>query len=172
MLGQWQSMLVLYEIEKRLNLPKGDIAWLDYKEIVKKPNFFVHVKTTELKLDDEVLNPFFFQVFKYGNATVIIDELARIATPTVCDEHDRIIRQGRARGIGIWHLIQRPVFVDNYVFTEAEHTFVFLLKTESDRKKIAGMIDVTKDDMRENLKKPYHFYYDNTNKGCNFCNPI
>lgn len=141
-----------------------------YKSISKKERFFIHIKPN--RINESLLNDFLQKVFNEGNVTVIFDEVARFCFPRVCEEHDRLIRQGRAKGIGVWHLIQRPSYVDNYVLSEAEHTFMFLLKTDNDRKKMAGMMDVTKEDMKLNLKNEFHFYYDHVLDGCSFCKPI
>lgn len=133
--------------------------------------FFMHIKPN--KVTPELLNDFLGEIFNIANVTVIFDEVGRFCFPRVCEEHDRLIRQGRAKGIGVWHLTQRPSWVDKFLLSESEHNFVFFLKIENDQKSIIENTSLPKDAFVKLNTMKYYFYYDcNDLQEAVFCSPI
>lgn len=133
--------------------------------------FFVHVKPN--KINHELLNNFLREIFVIGNCTAIFDEVGRFCFPRVCEEHDRLIRQGRSRGIGVWHLTQRPAWIDKYLVSESEHVFNFFLKVHSDRDIMIKNTSLPKEAFEKMKTKKYHFWYDcNDVEQAIFCSPI
>lgn len=76
--------------------------------------------------------------WELGNITVYIDEMysvcnnGRLSWPL-----RRLYTQGREPQIGVWASTQRPSFVPLEMFSEAEWDFIFMLRMEEDRKRIA-----------------------------------
>lgn len=162
---------VIFFDPKRENFDlKGDVVYNldDVKEKIKQPNFFIIY--APLSLNDAEFDEFCKLVYYEGNLTLILDEVISLGSHKVNEWHNRLIRLGRSRGIGIWHLIQRPSFVSNYILSESEHFFLFKLQTEQDRKKIKGIIG----DCAELLNDlpQYHFVYYNHLEEARACPPV
>lgn len=81
-------------------------------------------------------------LFDRGNVLVISDETSTLyRSPHEMDAPtDRLIREGRARNIGIWWLMQRPSNVPTIIMSEAETWFAFTLRKSTDRKTTADYI--------------------------------
>lgn len=76
--------------------------------------------------------------WELGNITVYIDEMYSVAiNGRMSYPLRRLYTQGREPQIGVWASTQRPSFVPLEMFSEAEWDFVFMLRLEKDRKKIA-----------------------------------
>lgn len=139
------------------------------KVLEKKDNFFIIYQPYDLS--PETWNEVCEAVFRKGNMVVVMDEVERWSSPRVVEWHDKIIRMGRTRGIGIIHLIQRPAFIDNYILSESEHFIIFNLNLESDRKKVEGVIGEVAEKARD--LTAYHFlYYSPLEREARICNPV
>jgi ABC-type dipeptide/oligopeptide/nickel transport system ATPase component len=146
-------------------------AAANYRKIHSKQEFFIHIKPKFITREE--LDVFLSLVYDLYNVTLVFDEVGHFCFPRVSIFHDLLIRQGRSKGIGVWHITQRPKFIDGVILSECEHVFVFQLKTKADRDKACGCItDIPEEEMKERLMQKYHFYYDNSEHGCVFCNPI
>ena len=108
-------------------------------------------------------------MYNQGNITVVFDELGKLGVH-ITPFHDRLIRMGRSRGIGVWTCIQRPAFISNYILSESEHHFIFKLQLEADRKKVEGIIGEQAQKLN-NLEK-YHYIYSNSYESPRICKPI
>ncbi|MFH1972956.1 MAG: hypothetical protein ABIJ18_05785 [archaeon] len=120
--------------------------------------------------DRDLWNQLCGLVFSSGNMTLIMDETERLVTPRVESNHEKIIRMGRSRGIGVIHLVQRPTYLDNYILSEAEFYFVFQLNLESDKKKIKGVIGDF--DALDNIPQYHYMFYDVIENKPRICKPI
>lgn len=99
-------------------------------------------------------------VWSYGIPTVVyVDELTALSTPrkTIPVLAD-MVRLGRQRKIVPWTATQRPKEVPNLFLTEADHWFVFDLRHEDDRKKVAGFLGKK---VEGRLPEDYAFWYAN-----------
>ena len=145
----------------------GDLPYTfqahDHKKVIEEVAknqdiFFILYQPIQFK--DEDFNELCAQLFKYKDMTIFLDEI--LLKPV--DWHRTLIRMGRRKGIGMWHIFQRPHFVDNFVLSEAEHYFVFKLLLKSDKDKIAGVIGEEIIPELENLEQ-YQFVYYKPQKG-------
>ncbi|MGI8403365.1 MAG: hypothetical protein ACR2OE_01100 [Thermomicrobiales bacterium] len=111
---------------------------------------------------DEILDgceEFFQWIFARGNTIVYVDEAATISKPrSIGRGYDRNIREGREKGIGIWSATQRPRFIPQVLMTESESFFVFRLRSEEDRKIVAGF---TISEVRDKVPTGNGFWYYN-----------
>jgi len=150
----------------------GSVLVYDVKGCVnamKNEQFFVHYKPVEF--DSEIINELCKHVYELGNCLVVFDEVSRFAYPRVTEYHDRLIRMGRSRGIGVWHTSQRPSFVDNYVISESEHVISFSLSIEADRDKLRGVMGDEAEKTR--TLERYHWLYYSIHEGkAKVCKPI
>lgn len=93
---------------------------------------------------EPVWDDIFELAWELGDITVYIDEMyavclnGRMSWPL-----RRLYTQGREMGIGVWTSTQRPSFVPTEMFSEAEWDFIFMLRMEADRKKIAAATGAT-----------------------------
>lgn len=91
--------------------------------------------------DNPVWDDIFRVAWDIGDVTVYIDEMysvcinGRLSWPL-----RRLYTQGREMGIGVWACTQRPSFVPLEMFSEAEWSFLFMLRMEEDRKRVARAI--------------------------------
>lgn len=76
--------------------------------------------------------------WEIGDVVIYIDEMysvsknGRLSYPL-----RRLYTQGRTQGVGVWASTQRPSWVPMEMFSEAEWSFIFTLRIEADRKKVA-----------------------------------
>ncbi len=89
--------------------------------------------------------------------TIYVDEAAYVSkTNTIEYWHKIIMTQGRAKGIGIINVSQRPHDIHNTLISEAEHMIVFKLTLQTDLNKIESTIGT---DAAEEVKVlPYHYF--------------
>jgi len=80
-------------------------------------------------------------VWRKGNTHLIADELKGVyqeggGVKPITDHHDAIMTRGRARGIGMTNLSQRPKRIPLESISEAEHVIAFRLNLADDRKRL------------------------------------
>lgn len=77
--------------------------------------------------------------WQVADICVYIDEMSSVAkNGQMTWALRRAYQQGREHGVGIWAATQRPSRVPLEMFSEAEWGFLFMLKMEADRKRVAG----------------------------------
>lgn len=87
---------------------------------------------------EPVWDSIFELAWQLGDVTVYIDEMyGAVPNGHMSYPLRRLYTQGRERGIGVWSSTQRPSFVPLEMFSEAEWDFIFMLRMEEDRKRIA-----------------------------------
>lgn len=113
------------------------------------------------KLFQEEMDAFFWWIYQRENCILYVDEVAAVCGSNfILPGHNAVIKRGRELNIGCWHGTQQPVNVNNAVFSEAEHFFLFRTQLESHREKLSGFMgDIVRDQIPGNMK--YHFYYFN-----------
>jgi hypothetical protein len=91
------------------------------------------------EMDFSYYEAFYRWIYDRKNTIVWTDEVY-----SVCDgqelpfHYKAIFTRGRSRQVGSWNCTQRPKFVPNFLFSEAEHILQFRLQLETDRDKMAG----------------------------------
>ena len=162
---------VIFFDPKRENFDlKGKVVYTleEVEKNIKENKFFLIY--APLSMSDLAFNRFCEIVYHQGNMTLILDEVITLGNHKVNEWHNRLIRLGRSRGIGLWHLIQRPAFVSNYILSESEHFFLFKLQTEIDRRKIKGIIGECAELLND--LPEYHFVYYNHLEEARVCPPV
>lgn len=91
--------------------------------------------------DDEALEMFLWKIWENENAGVLIDEgyMLGMRNPAL----SALLTQGRSKRIEMINLVQRPVWVDKFFFSEANHFYIMKLQLEGDRKYISEYLDNT-----------------------------
>lgn len=97
------------------------------------------------------------RAYETGDCTIYVDEMYLIVPPGQRTPQPIIaaITTGRSRGIGVWCVTQRPVWVTLFAKSEATHYFCFRLMLDEDRRNVAAF-------MGEEILKPIrdeHGYY-------------
>lgn len=142
--------------EHKKEFPKAKVTsklsqvqkWLEEKE------FFIIFQPFDVNA--EKFNELCKIVFRKGNLIFVLDEVENLEFTYW---HEKIIRMGRTRGVGIFHLIQRPCFIpSNYILSENEHFFLFKLSLKSDRKKVEGFIGERAEELRT-IEEFHYLYY-------------
>ena len=144
--------------EHKKDFPKAKVTSKigQVEKWIKEKEFFIIYQPFDI--DVEKFNYLCKIVFKKGNVVFVLDEVENLGEFTYW--HEKIIRMGRTRGVGIWHLIQRPCFIpSNYILSETEHFFLFKLSLKSDRKKVEGFIGEKAEELRT-IKEYHYLYYD------------
>lgn len=112
--------------------------------------YIVHVMP-----DDPNLSPMFQRIWMHQRMGVYIDEGYMIG------QHDSwyraLLTQGRSREIPIITLSQRPVWMDRFVFSEAEFFQVFRLNDVRDIRSVQAFIPY---DITKRLPEYHSYYYD------------
>lgn len=110
-----------------------------YKNPPTKPGLYV-VRPIKNR-DDDALEAFLWKVWENENAGIYIDEGYMLGNrnPAL----SALLTQGRSKNIEMIILVQRPVWCDKFVFSEANHFYVMKLQIETDRKYISDYLDGT-----------------------------
>jgi len=97
--------------------------------------------------------------FEKGNIALFVDEAANLCTDRlISPNHYKLITMGMSRGAAVIHCTQKPVYVNNSIYSEAVWHVLFKLKVKGHRKKIAGVVG---DEIAEQLRtiEKYHFIF-------------
>lgn len=89
--------------------------------------------------DDDALTAFLWKVWENENAGIYIDEGYMLGVRN--QALSALLTQGRSKLIEMIILIQRPVWCDKFIFSEANHFYVMKLQLEGDRKFISEYLD-------------------------------
>lgn len=105
--------------------------------------------------------PVWDSIFEYawsiGDVVIYIDEMYSVAkNGRMTYPLRRLYTQGRALGIGVWASTQRPSFVPMEMFSESEWSFVFTLRIETDRKKVAASLGF--DQIQQPIRDEHGFW--------------
>lgn len=108
-----------------------------FSEPPKKPGLYV-VRPIKNR-DDEALEVFLWKVWENENAGVYVDEGYMLGNRNPA--FSALLTQGRSKNIELITLVQRPAWIDKFVFSEANHFYVMKLQLEGDRKYISEYLD-------------------------------
>ncbi len=105
-------------------------------------------------VDDDAITEFLWRVWENENTGIYLDEGYMI------DRNDKamsaLLTQGRSKNIEMINLVQRPVWCNKMMFSEANHFYVMRLQVGEDRKFISSYLDDTPID---NLPKFHSHWY-------------
>jgi len=122
----------------------------EFPRIIYRPN-------RDEKHDDGAKQAFFEWIYSRGKTTLIVDEVFQIVQGNALPEaYLACLTSGREHGIEVWNCCQRPTRIPPEILGEAEHVYVFRLRLEQDRRKIA---DVTGLDQRQIVRLPKQLFY-------------
>lgn len=126
--------------ETALNAPISDLPGI----------YIVH----PLPDDDEHVEEFLWNVWNHENAGIFIDEAYMLKKSAA---YRALLTQGRSKNIPIISLTQRPVWVTQFVFSEANYYQIFWLQHFEDRKKVQPYLTF---DLEKRLPSFYSVWYD------------
>lgn len=127
-----------------------------YSDPPRKPGLYV-IRPIKNR-DDEALEVFLWKVWEKENAGVYVDEGYMLGNRNAA--FSALLTQGRSKNIELITLVQRPVWVDKFVFSEANHFYIMKLQLEGDRKYISEYLDNT----QINRLPKYHSYWYNADE--------
>jgi hypothetical protein len=144
-------VIVDFKNEKLFNAVDR-IRDLDFNEMPKHPGVYkLHVEEGE----DDRLNGFLSALWRRGKIGVFIDEGHLMPEDEL--PYRKLLVTGRSRGIPVYTLTQRPVWVSRYAFSEADYYSLFSLHDKRDRDTVRNF---TPDDhpewKTETRLPPYH----------------
>jgi hypothetical protein len=122
-----------------------------YSEPPKKPGLYVLHPIKHR--DDEALSDFLWKVWTNENAGIYVDEGYMLGNRN--SAYSALLTQGRSKNIELITLVQRPVWVDKFVFSEANYFYIMKLQLEEDRKYISAYLD----NSQINRLPKYHSYW-------------
>jgi hypothetical protein len=119
-------------------------------DLPKKPGLYMFEPLPET--DDEAVSAMLWEIFRRGDCGVYGDE--GYSLPQNDGSLKAILTQGRTRKISAIILAQRPVWLNRFVWSEANFIQAFDLSQEDDVKLMAKMLRVNVGDL-----PPFHSYY-------------
>lgn len=147
--------------------PKGMIQWPGYHVVTDRDKLFkltadtprIIFKPSWQELQDlDALDEVFRWIYFRRHCTCYVDELFGIADGDVYPPYfGACLTRGRELGVEMWTATQRPKRVPMVALSEAEHTYVFFLKLQQDRQRIAEMTAL--DETVIATLPRYHYYY-------------
>jgi hypothetical protein len=113
----------------------------------------------DLKEIQKILDGYMKICYRQGNIAVFIDEAANVTnSSTISSYHFQCLSMGRSRGIAVIDVTQKPVHVNNSIYSEASWHALFRLTVESHRDKIAGIVGKETAEKLKTIEK-HHFYF-------------
>lgn len=110
-----------------------------YSNPPTKPGLYV-VRPVRFR-DDEAVEQFLWKVWANENTGVYVDEAYMLGNRNA--GYSALLTQGRSKNIELITLVQRPVWIDKAVFSEANYFFIMKLQLEGDRKYVSEYLDNT-----------------------------
>src|SRR6266516_4899548 len=123
---------------------KGTVEWKGYQlhrrleTLVQStaPKLVYRPVYDELS-SDETVDLFFNWIYQRKNTTLYVDEIYSVAHGDVYPPHyGACLTRGREVGVVVYTATQRPAFVPQIMFSEAEHVYCFYLKMPRDRERV------------------------------------
>lgn len=104
--------------------------------------------------EDEAVENFLWNIWNHENAGIFIDEAYMLKKSAA---FRALLTQGRSKNIPLITLTQRPVWVTQFVFSEANYMQIFWMQHPQDRKTVQPYLEFN----LENRLPPYHsVWYD------------
>ncbi len=154
--------LIVIDPKMVLGIPKWNLEDLDAKNLkALRKGEGARIRVYNPPAVDKDGYPVWDAIFELawdlGNLTVYIDEMYSVAiNGRMSYPLRRLYTQGREPQIGVWASTQRPSYVPLEMFSEAEWDFIFMLRMEEDRKRIAKGTGAT--EILEPIRDLHGFY--------------
>jgi hypothetical protein len=137
---------------------------LELDQIPIKPGIFIAHPHPEQKNEVEDL---MWQVWERENIGVFVDEGYMV--PKDSPAFRAILTQGRSKQVPVIVLSQRPVWMDRFVFSEAQFFQIFRLQHSKDRKNVQEFIPKS---IEKRLPEYHSYYYDVSNDEVRVLKPV
>lgn len=111
-----------------------------------------------------LLENIFYHIYIAKNCLLVIDEAYSIfrSALDIPQWFKAILTRGRERNVGVICLTQRPAHIPVFVYSEAEHFFVFRLLTKNDISKLEAIFGDAIKEIR--LLGQYEYLYTNVSR--------
>lgn len=162
LIGGYRSLVVI-DPKHRVTVPRAGIVVGDPRVFAQwwpqRTRRIVYRPDPRLKKHEDV-DEVIARVLAYGRTCLYVDEAMEFSTQGgILPAYKRAITQGRELYVPVVSASQRPVGIHNTILTEAEHVFVFRLRSSDDREKMGKFYG---DDAGEDVGPPYSFLYAGT----------
>ena len=152
---------------------KGTVNWPGHKLVteldrlfdldpVKYPRLTYRPNVADAQ-DDARKEAFFAWVYARRNCTLYIDEVYSVVSGNQLPFSFRaILTRGREHNLESWNATQRPMMIPQEIISEAEHAYVFKLRMEQDRDKLARVAGFNPDALRVQHKRDFLYFRDDS----------
>lgn len=120
--------------------------------------------------DDPRLESFLWRIWEKGNCGIYVDEGYMVGRFNKA--FNALLTQGRSLKVPMIILAQRPSWLSQFVFSEADFFQVFHLNSEDDRKTVAGFVPISKKDRNERLPDFHSLWYNVKDNVLNKFSPV
>lgn len=117
--------------------------------------------------EEDTISAHMMKIHQAENMGVYVDEGHMLGTRN--KGFRALLTQGRSKNISIIVLSQRPVWMDNYVFSESMFFQVYRLSNKQDVKKVQDWVP---DDLSRRLPEFHSYYYDVGKNRCEVLGPV
>lgn len=114
----------------------------------------VYIVHPRPKMDDKAVEAQMWALWKRQDVGIYVDEAYMIDN----DAQNAILTQGRSRHIPMIINTQRPVWLSQFVFSEADFYHVLQMNRRKDREIMEGIIDI--ESGLDKLPEHHSYYYD------------
>jgi len=125
---------------------------LDLDEMPDSPGIYI---AHPLPAESDAVEKQMEEIWERGNIGVYVDEGYMIGRNN--QSFRALLTQGRSKRIPVITLSQRPVWMDQFVFTESQFYQVFRLQHKKDRRTVEEFIPA---DLDKKLPAYHSYYYD------------
>lgn len=129
----------------------------DFSSVPDMAGIYI-IHPTPADVENGALDEFMYLIWARGRCGLFVDECFMVGRNS--KSFNAILTQGRSKKIPVIACSQRPAWISNFVFSEADFFQVFWLNFENDRKKVAAFTPINPD-----LRPPeYESIWYNVNK--------
>jgi hypothetical protein len=152
-----------YKREQSINAIEG-ARHIELDEIPDTPGIYIAHPHPD---DTDAVEKQMWAIWNRGNTGVYVDEGYMVG------RHNRAFRslltQGRSKSIPMIVLSQRPVWMDNFVFSESQFFQVFRLQFRKDVANVESFVPVN---LKNRLPEYHSYYYDVGQDRVNVLKPV
>lgn len=131
------------------------IREIGMKEVPKKPGLYI---MRPIPGDEDAIEAWLWEAWKRERVGLYVDEGYSI--PQRSRALQAVLTQGRSKRLPVIYLSQRPSWISQFVFSEADFYYIFPLNKLADRQRVQEMVPGDRLDVAQRLPPYWSYCYD------------
>lgn len=131
------------------------IREIGFKDIPKQPGLYI---MRLLPGDEEAVEAWLWKVWDHEKVGLYVDEGYSISQRSKALQ--AVLTQGRSKRLPVYYLSQRPSWISQFVFSEADFYYIFPLNKLTDRQRVQEMVPGDRLNVADRLPPFWSYHYD------------